>query len=133
MDKDQLKVKVEALRANEVIALEALDTAKTKRMRAEQELSDAGKPVISESLAVALVEQISEMFSDVVSNVDTSDLSPEFGLSYNEIYLEGLDMCNIGVSEHDIQAVLDEFFAIEEDIDDFVNEDDSGKVDGKFV
>ena len=115
MDKDQLKVKVEALRANEVIALEALDTAKTKRMRAEQELSDAGKPVISESLAVALVEQISEMFSDVVSNVDTSDLSPEFGISYNEIYLEGLDMCNIGISEHDIHGILSEFFAVEED------------------
>ena len=115
MDKDQLKVKVEALRANEVVALEALDTAKTKRMRAEQELADAGKPVISESLAVALVEQISEMFSDVVSNVDTSDLSPEFGISYNEIYLEGLDMCNIGISEHDIHGMLSEFFAVEED------------------
>ena len=115
MDKDQLKVKVEALRANEVIANEALSEARTKRARAEQELADAGKPVISESLAVALVEQISEMFSDVVSNIDPSDLSPEFGLSYNEIYLEGLDMCNIGISDHDIQAVLNEFFAIQDD------------------
>ena len=45
---------------------------------------------------------------------DTSDLSPEFGLSYNEIYLEGLDMSHIGISDHDIQAVLEEFFAIKE-------------------
>jgi len=42
-------------------------------------------------------------------------LSPEFGLNYNEVYLEGLDMSHIGVSDHDIQAVLEEFFAIEED------------------
>ena len=134
MDKENLKVKVEALRANEVIALEALDTAKTKRMRAEVELADAGKPVISESLAADLVDQLSEVFSDIVQNVDTSDLSPEFGIEYdNTVVLECLDMSNIGISDHDIQAVLEEFFAIEEDEDDFVNEDDSGKVDGKFV
>ena len=134
MDKENLKVKVEALRANEVIANEALSEAKTKRMRAEVELADAGKPVISESLAADLVDQLSEVFSDIVQNVDTSDLSPEFGIEYdNTVVLECLDMSNIGISDHDIQAVLEEFFAIEEDEDDFVNEDDSGKVDGKFV
>jgi len=115
MDKENLKVKVEALRANEVIASEALSEAKTKRLRAEMELANAGKPVISESVAADLVEQLAEMFSGIVQDVDTSDLSPEFGLSYNEIYLEGLDMSHIGVSDHDIQAVLEEFFAIEED------------------
>ena len=118
MDKENLKVKVEALRANEVIASEALSEAKTKRMRAEVELADAGKPVISESLAADLVEQIAEMFSDVVSNADVGDMSPEFGLSYNEITLECLDMSNIGISDHDIQAVLEEFFAIKIDEDD---------------
>ena len=118
MDKENLKVKVEALRANEVIALEALDTAKTKRMRAENELADAGKPVISESLAADLVEQLSEVFSDIVLNADVSDMSPEFGLYCNEITLDCLDMSNIGISDHDIQAVLEEFFAIEEDEDD---------------
>ena len=119
MDKENLKVKVEALRANETIASEALDNAKTKRMRAEVELADAGKPVISESLAADLVEQIAEMFSDVVSNADTSDLSPEFSIGYsNEIVLECLDMSSIGISDHDIQAVLEEFFAIKIDEDD---------------
>ena len=119
MDKENLKVKVEALRANEVIASEALDTAKTKRMRAEVELQNADKPVISESLAADLVDQISEMFSDVVSNADTSDLSPEFSIGYsNEIVLECLDMSNIGISDHDIQTVLEEFFAIKIDEDD---------------
>ena len=118
MDKENLKVKVEALRANEVIALEALDTAKTKRMRAEVELANAGKPVISESLAADLVEQLSEVFSDIVLNADVSDMSPEFGLYCNEITLDCLDMSNIGISDHDIQAVLEEFFAIEEDEDE---------------
>ncbi len=118
MDKENLKVKVEALRANEVIANEALSEAKTKRMRAEVELADAGKPVISESLAADLVDQLSEVFSDIVQNVDTSDLSPEFGIEYdNTVVLECLDMSNIGISDHDIQVVLEEFFAIEEDIE----------------
>ena len=57
MDKEQLKVKVEALRANEVIANDALSNARTQRIRAEQELEDAGKPVISESLVVDLVSR----------------------------------------------------------------------------
>ena len=118
MDKENLKVKVEALRANEVVAVEALDNARTKRARAEVELANAGKPVISESLAADLVEQISEMFNDIVSNADVSDMSPEFGLYCNEITLECLDMSNIGISDHDIQVVLEEFFAIEEDEDD---------------
>jgi len=118
MDKENLKVKVEALRANEVIASEALSEAKTKRMRAEVELQDADKPVISESLAADLVDQLSEVFSDIISNADVSDMSPEFGLSYNEVHLECLDMSNIGISDHDIQAVLEEFFAIKIDEDD---------------
>jgi len=118
MDKENLKVKVEALRANEAIANDALSNARTQRIRAEQELADAGKPVISESVAADLVDQLSEVFSDIVSNADVGDMSPEFGLSYNEIHLECLDMSNIGISDHDIQAVLEEFFAIEEDKDD---------------
>ena len=118
MDKENLKVKVEALRANEVIASEALSEAKTKRMRAEVELQDADKPVISESLAADLVEQISEVFSDIVSSADVGDMSPEFGLSYNEITLECLDMSNIGISDHDIQVMLEDFFAIEEEDED---------------
>ena len=118
MDKENLKVKVEALRANEVIALEALGTAKTKRMRAENELANAGKPVISESVVADLTEQLVEMFADVVGNADPCDMSPEFALNYNEISLECLDMSNIGVSEHDIHSILEDFFAIEEDEDD---------------
>ena len=115
MDKEQLKTKVDALQANLDVRKSELTTAQVELNVALNELANAGKPVISESVAADLVEQLAEMFSDIVQNVDTSDLSPEFGLSYNEIYLEGLDMSHIGISDHDIQAVLNEFFAIEED------------------
>ena len=115
MDKEKLKTKVDALQANLDVRKSELSNAQVELNVAPNELADAGKPVISESVAADLVEQLSEMFSDVVQNVDTSDLSPEFGLSYNEIYLEGLDMSHIGISDHDIQTVLEEFFAIEED------------------
>jgi len=117
MDKEQLKVKVETLRANEVVALEALDTAKTKRMRAEQELADAGKPVISESMASDLISELESVFTDTISGIDTSDLSPEFGLNYNEVYLECIDLDCVGVDTNELQVVIDQFFAIEEDIE----------------
>ena len=115
MDKENLKTKVKALQANLDVRQSELRTAQVELNVAENELANAGKPVISESLAADLVEQISEMFNDIVSNADVSDLSPEFGLYCNEITLDCLDMSNIGISDHDIQVVLEEFFAIEED------------------
>ncbi len=119
MNKEQLKTKVDALQANLDVRKSELSNAQVELNVALNELADAGKPVISESLAADLVDQISEMFSDVVSNADTSDLSPEFSIGYsNEIVLECLDMSNIGISDHDIQAVLEEFFAIKIDEDD---------------
>ena len=118
MNKEQLKTKVDALQANLDVRKSELSNAQVELNVALNELADAGKPVISESLAADLVDQISEMFSDVVSNADVGDMSPEFGLSYNEITLECLDMSNIGISDHDIQCVLEEFFAIKIDEDD---------------
>ena len=118
MNKEQLKTKVDALQANLDVRKSELSNAQVELNVALNELADAGKPVISESLAADLVDQLSEVFSDIVSNADVSDMSPEFGLSYNEVHLECLDMSNIGISDHDIQAVLEEFFAIKEDEDD---------------
>jgi len=118
MNKEQLKTKVDTLQANLEVRKSELTTAQVELNVAINELADAGKPVISESLAADLVDQLSEVFSDVVSNADVGDMSPEFGLSYNEITLECLDMSNIGISDHDIQAVLEEFFAIKIDEDD---------------
>ena len=115
MNKEQLKVKVEALRANEVIANDALSNAKSQRQKAEQELADAGKPVISESIVSDLIAELESVFADTISNIDTSDLSPEFGLSYNEVYLEGLDLDCVGVDTNELQVVFEQFFAIKDD------------------
>ena len=115
MNKEQLKVKVEALRANEVIANDALSNARSQRARAEQELADAGKPVISESIVSDLIAELESVFADTISNIDTSDLSPEFGLNYNEVYLEGLDLDNVGIDTNELQVIFEQFFAIKDD------------------
>ena len=115
MNKEQLKVKVEALRANEVIANDALSNARTQRMTAEQELADAGKPVISESLVVDLIQELESVFADTIGSIDTSDLSPEFSLNYNEISLDGIDLDNVGVDTDELHTVFDQFFAIKYD------------------
>ena len=115
MDKEQLKVKVEALRANEVIANDALNNVRTQRMRAEQELEDAGKPVISESLVVDLVQELESVFADTISSIDTSDLSPDFSLNYNEVQLDSIDLDCVGVDTDDLHTVFSQFFAIQED------------------
>ena len=126
MNKEELKIKLEALEANVEVRRDELGFAMSAAQVAREEIANEGKPVISQSIADDLVTQLTEMFSDVVSNVDTSDLSPEFGINYNEIYLECLDMSNIGVSDHDIQSILEDFFAIEEDEDE--DEDEVEKI-----
>ena len=118
MDKEQLKVKVEALRANEVIANDALSNARSQRAKAEQELADAGKPVISESLAVDLIQELESVFADTISNIDTSDLSPEFSLNYNEVQLDCIDLEGVGVDTDELHTVFDQFFAIKDDEDE---------------
>ena len=115
MDKEQLKVKVEALRANEVIANDALSNARSQRQKAEQELEDAGKPVITESLVVDLVQQLESVFADTIGSIDTSDLSPEFSLNYNEVALDSIDLDCVGVDTDDLHTVLSGFFAIQDD------------------
>jgi len=115
MDKEQLKVKVEALRANEVIANDALSNARSQRQKAEQELEDAGKPVISESLVVDLIQELESVFADTIGSIDTSDLSPEFSLNYNEVSLDSIDLDHVGVDTDDLHTVFSQFFAIQDD------------------
>ena len=113
MDKEQLKVKVEALRANEVVANEAFVNARTQRQRAEQELADAGKPVLSQDDMVNLVDLLQGMFHDILNDADTSDLSPEFSIGYdNTVELDCLDMSSIEVHACEIESVLEQVFNI---------------------
>ena len=115
MNKEQLKTKVDALQANLDVRKSELSNAQVELNVALNELANAGKPVISCDLVGDLMDQIEEMFSETLNNVCPEDLSPEFGLSYNEIQLECIDMSNIGVCRHDLQAVFEEFFAIQDD------------------
>ena len=115
MNKEQLKVKLEALVANEAIKREELGVAISAAQVAREELADAGKPVISESLVSDLISELESVFADTISNIDTSDLSPEFGLNYNEVYLERLDLDNVGVDTNELQVVFEQFFAIKDD------------------
>ena len=115
MNKEQLKLKVETLRANEVVANDALSHARTQRQKAEQELSDAGKPVISESMASDLISELESVFADTISSIDTSDLSPEFSLNYNKVQLDCIDLDCVGVDTNELQVVIDQFFAIKDD------------------
>ena len=118
MNKEQLKVKLAYAEAQVEQKRDELGFAASAAQVAREELANIGKPVISESVAADLVEQLAEMFRDVLSNADPGDLNPEFGLNGNEIYLECIDVSDIGVSDHDINGVLEDFFAIEEDKDE---------------
>ena len=118
MDKEQLKIKLDALVANEAIKREELGVAISSAQVAREELADADKPVISESLVVDLVEQIESVFADTIGNIDCSDLSPEFSLNYNEISLDCIDLDNVGVDTDELRTVFDQFFAIKEDDED---------------
>ena len=115
MDKENLQTKVEALEANVEVKRNELGVAMSEAQVAREELANAGKPVISCDLVGDLMDQIEEMFSETLNNVCPEDLSPEFGLSYNEIQLECIDMSNVGFCRHDLEAVFEEFFAIKDD------------------
>ena len=118
MNKEELKAKLAYAEAQVEQKRDELGFAASAAQVAREELANIGKPVISESVAADLVEQLAEMFSDVMRNADPSDLNPEFGLNGCEIYLECIDVSDIGVSDHDINGVLEDFFAIEEDKDE---------------
>ena len=114
MNKEQLKVKLEALEVTVEARREQLGVAVSEAQITREEIANAGKPVISQSIADDIVTQLSEMFSDIINNADPCDMSPEFSMCYNEVSLDSLDISNsIGVSDHDIQGILEDFFAIE--------------------
>ena len=115
MNKEQLKIKLDALVANEAIKREELGVAISSAQVAREELADAGKPVISESMASDLIEQLESVFADTIGNIDCSDLSPEFSLNYNEISLDCIDLDNVGIDTDELRTVFDQFFAIKED------------------
>jgi len=123
MNKEQLKVKLNTLEDDVNTRRQELGVAIADAQVVREEIADAGKPVISQSIADDIVTQLSEMFRDVIGDSDPCDMSPEFSMCYNEVSLDALDMSNIGVSDHDIQGILEEFFAIKEDEDEDEDEE----------
>ena len=120
MDKEQLKVKLDLLEVNEKVKREELGVAISATQVAREELADAGKPVISESLVVDLIQELESVFADTISNIDTSDLSPEFSLNYNEVSLDSIDLDDVGVDTDELHTVFSQFFAIQDDEDEDV-------------
>ena len=113
MDKENLKTKVEALEANVEAKRNELGVAMSEAQVAREELANAGKPELSADKASDLVDLLQGMFHDILNDCDTSDLSPEFSIGYdNTIELDCLDMSSIEVHSGDIESVLEQIFNI---------------------
>jgi hypothetical protein len=116
MDKEQLKTKVEVLQANAETKQEELTEVLQRLNVARDELTNADKPILSQDDMVNLVDLLQGMFHDILNDADTSDLSPEFSIGYdNTIELDCLDMSSIEVHACDIESVLEQVFNIVSD------------------
>ena len=126
MNKEQLRDKLNTLEDDVNTRRQELGVAIADAQVVREEIADAGKPVVSQSTVDDIVTQLSEMFSDIISNADPCDMSPEFSMNYNEVCLDALDISNnIGVSDHDIQGILEDFFAIKKDEAEDEDDDNS--------
>ena len=116
MDKENLQTKVEALEANVEAKRNELGVAMSEAQVAREELANAGKPELSADKASDLVDLLQGMFHDILNDCDTSDLSPEFSIGYdNTIELDCLDMSSIEVHSCDIESVLEQIFNVVSD------------------
>ena len=113
MNKENLQTKVEALQDNLKVKHDELTEVQQQLNVARNELANAGKPELSADRACDLVDLLQGMFHDILNGCDTSDLSPEFSIGYdNTIELDCLDMSSIEVHSGDIESVLEQIFNI---------------------
>ena len=116
MDKVYLQTKVEALQDNLKVKHDELTEVQEQLTVARRELANANKPTLSQDDAVNLVDLLQGMFHDILNDCDTSDLSPEFSIGYdNTIELDCLDMSSIEIHACDIENVLEQVFNIVSD------------------
>jgi len=116
MDKEQLQTKLEALEANVQAKQNELGVAMSEAQMAREELANAGKPKLSQDTMVDLVSKLQDVFQDAINNADTSDLSPDFSIDYdNRVVLECIDMSAIELHDCDIESALEEVFNIVSD------------------
>ena len=113
MDKENLQTKVEALQDNLKVKHDELPEVQEQLNVARIELANANKPTLSQDDMVNLVDLLQGMFHDILNEADTSDLSPEFSIGYdNTIELDCIDMSAIEVHSGDIESVLEQVFNI---------------------
>ena len=116
MDKENLQTKLEVLQANAEAKQEELTEILQRLNVARDELANADKPKLSQDTMVVLVEKLQDAFQQALNDADTSDLSPEFSIGYdNTIELDCLDMSAIEVHSGDIESVLEQVFNIVSD------------------
>ena len=116
MDKENLQTKVEALQNNLQVKHDELTEVQEQLSVARRELANANKPTLSQDDMVNLVDLLQGMFHDILNDCDTSYLSPEFSIGYdNTIELDCLDMSSIEVHSGDIENVLEQVFNIVSD------------------
>ena len=116
MDKENLQTKVEALQDNLKVKHDELTEIQEQLNVARNELANAGKPKLSQDTMIDLVSKLQDVFQDALNNADTSDLSPEFSIDYdNTIVLECIDMSVIELHDCDIESALEEVFNIVSD------------------
>ena len=116
MDKEQLKTKVEALQDNLQVKHDELTEVQQQLNVARNELANADKPTLSQDTMVDLVSRLQDAFQQALENADTSDLSPEFSIEYdNTVVLDCIDMSMIEIHACDIEDVMEEVFNIVSD------------------
>ena len=116
MDKEHLRTKVEALQDNLQVKHDELTEVQQQLSVARNELANADKPKLSQDTMVVLVEKLQDAFQQALENADTSDLSPEFSIEYdNTVVLDRIDMSMIEIHDCDIESVFEEVFNIVSD------------------
>ena len=116
MNKEQLKIKVDALQDNLQVKHDELTEVQEQLNVARNELANADKPTLSQDTMVDLVSRLQDAFQQALENADTSDLSPEFSIEYdNTVVLDCIDMSMIEIHDCDIESVFEKVFNIVSD------------------
>ena len=116
MNRENLQTKVEALQDNLKVKHDELTKVQEQLNVARNELANADKPKLSQDTMVDLVSRLQDAFQQALENADTSDLSPEFSIDYdNTVVLDCIDMSAVEIHDCDIESALEEVFNIVSD------------------
>ena len=120
MDKEQLKIKLEALEANEAIKRDELGVAISSTQVAREELAEFGKPVITEDVANEIVSRVCKAFYDTLSNIDSDSIEIDFSMDYdNRVVVDGISgFDDVDADEDSILEILIDTFNIDHSNDE---------------